>query len=341
MPSLEKTPSKILIIIIKGIGDVILTEPCAQVVKHNYPKAQLDFLVNKDGAPVLANNPYIDHVITYDRKHPVKELFRIRARKYDWVVDLSVNNPRPAMITAFCGAPVRAGARRCGHSFYAYNVKFPNNHLYESDYKLACLKHLGLTWPDEHAPLAKYYMTPQEMAFRDQTYNDLGVKDGEMIMGFYPTPRYETRRWPAGQYRETAKLLYEKYKARIFVFYGPGEEDLAKAVTHDMPSYIQLAPAAKNLGDVMALLSRLSIFIASCGGTKHMALAAGVPTVTVHTVNHADVWTPLFDPKHRAVSADVPCSPCFRGKIGCDKNLECMSNVTPQAVFEEAKKILG
>jgi ADP-heptose:LPS heptosyltransferase len=92
----------------------------------------------------------------------------------------------------------------------------------------------------------------------------------------------------------------------------------------------------------MALLGRLEVLIASCGGTKHMALAAGTPTVTTHTVNYAHDWTPSFDPRHIAVSTqNTPCSPCFRRECNNKQPLICMADISPRRVFEAAQKILG
>ncbi|MDR1123490.1 MAG: glycosyltransferase family 9 protein [Elusimicrobiota bacterium] len=334
-------PSKILIVIIKDIGDVLLSAPCAEIIKKNFPSARVDYLAEARCAPVLQNNPFIDNIVIYDHKKPLKMICRIRAAGYDWVIDL-LRNPRSSLLTALSGAKVRAGDMRNKHSFYAYNYRLqtPPEDLYGPDYKLHLLRQLGLKWDGAHAPLAKYYLTKDQLRERDKSWLAAGVKPDEKIIGFYPTPRMETRRWPAKNFRELAQMLHEQYSLKIFVFYGPGEEDLAQAVVRDMPPYIQLAPEAKDLGALMALLGRLEVLIASCGGTKHMALAAGAATVTTHTANRAQNWTPVFDPRHIAVSAqNTPCSPCFRHE--CNNNFICMDDVSPRRVFEAAQKILG
>ena len=61
-----KTPNKILLIMIKDMGDVILTGPMAEVLKYNFPKAQVDILTSPVCAPVLEHAPFVDNIILYD-----------------------------------------------------------------------------------------------------------------------------------------------------------------------------------------------------------------------------------------------------------------------------------
>lgn len=332
-------PSKILIVIIKDIGDVMLTEPCAQILKQNFPHAQVDILADARCAPVLEHNPFIDNIVIYDKNQAFKAILNVRKQKYDWVIDF-LANPRSAMLTAFSGAKIKAGKASNKHSFYAYNFKFknPGEYLYNPDEKLYFLTQLGVVWPSKYAPLPKYYLTKEQQDFRDKTYADIGINKEELLIGFNTTPRMSSRRWPAKQFKALAQMIYDKYKAKILVFYGPGEKQQAMETTDDMPPYIQLAPETKNLEQAFALLSRANILIAPCGGMKHMALAAGVPTVTLYTFSRAESWTPHNQPLHIAVKTTVPCSPCFCHE--CPKNLECMQDITPQKVFKEVQKIL-
>lgn len=101
---------------IKDMGDVLLTGPMAEVLKYNFPKAQVDILVSPVCAPVLKNAPYIDNLIIYDKTKAFKEILKVRALKYDWVIDF-LNNPRSAMICALSGAKLKAGLQQISTNF--------------------------------------------------------------------------------------------------------------------------------------------------------------------------------------------------------------------------------
>lgn len=334
-----KTPNKILLVMIKDMGDVILTTPMAEVLKHNYPKAQVDILVLNSLTDVVKNSPYIDNIITYDKKQAFKEILKIRSLKYDWVIDF-LNNPRSAMVCALSGAKLKAGLETNAHKFYAYNfyLKRPDVNTYSCDFKLEMLKQLGIKWKDEHAPLPIYKLTKEQEEKSLQIYKELNILPTEKLIGFYATPKGEGRKWSIENFQKTAELLHQKYNAKIMIVCAPWEKDYALKIKQNSP-WIFLSPSTEKIEDMYPILKRLNLLISCCGGTKHLALSIGVPTINLHFINDAKEWSPVFDKKHISIQAHASCSPCR--KDTCDKNYICKNSITPQEVFEAAQKILG
>ena len=58
---------KILLLKFRNIGDVLLTTPLINKLRHHYPNAQIDFCVNKETEAILTLNPNLNKIITYDR----------------------------------------------------------------------------------------------------------------------------------------------------------------------------------------------------------------------------------------------------------------------------------
>ena len=333
-----KTPNKILLVIIKDMGDVVLTTPMAEILKYNFPKAQVDILVSPLCAPVVKNTPYIDNIILYNKKQAFREILKVRALKYDWVLDF-LNNPRSAMICAFSGAQIKAGLETNAHKFYAYNFIFKRpTHPYACDYKLDMLKQLGIKWPHAHAPLPVYKLTQEQETKSLAIYKELKVLPEEKLIGFYATPKGEGRKWTVENFQKTAELLHQKYKCKIMLLFAPWEKDYALKIKQDKP-WIILNPASQDIQDMYPILKRLNLLISCCGGTKHLALSLGVPIVALHFINDAVAWTPTFAPNNIALQAKAACSPCR--KDTCGKNYLCKNTLTPQEVFEAAQKILG
>ncbi len=334
-----KTPNKILLVIIKDMGDVILTTPMAEVLKYNFPKAQVDILVLNSLTDVVKQVPFIDNIITYDKKKSFKEILKIRALKYDWVIDF-LSNPRSAMICALSGAKLKAGLETNAHKFYAYNfiLKKPQNNTYSCDFKLEMLKQLGVKWKDEHAPLPVYKLTKEQEEKSLEIYKKLNILPTEKLIGFYATPKGEGRKWSIENFQKTAELLHQKYNAKIMLLCAPWEKDYALKIKQNKP-YIFLNPSTEKIEDMYPILKRLNLLISCCGGTKHLALSVGVPIIALHFINEAREWTPVFDKKHIGLQAHAPCSPCR--KDTCNKNYICKNSITPQEVFEAAQKILG
>ena len=108
-------PKKILIIQLKRAGDVILTTPIAELLKRRWPQARVDFLVEKAFAPLLENNPAIDVIQIYDKNHVMQTLKRIRAERYDQILDFQ-SSPRSAIVVLASGARATTTAiRRKAH----------------------------------------------------------------------------------------------------------------------------------------------------------------------------------------------------------------------------------
>lgn len=81
----------ILIIQTAFLGDVILVTPLIRATHLLFPEARIDVLVIPETAPVLANNPYIRRVLTFDKRGNkalafIKTLREIHRSRYDLAV---------------------------------------------------------------------------------------------------------------------------------------------------------------------------------------------------------------------------------------------------------------
>lgn len=332
-----KQPKKILLLIIKDIGDVMLTTPLAEVLHANFPNAQIDILATSLCAESARHNPFINNIVLYDKKAPVKMLWKVRARKYDWIIDF-LSNPRSAMICALSGATLRAGNEKNHHGFYSYNFKFkyPKGEIYNPDLKLGFLRQLGIKW-EGHAPLAKYYFTPEQLIKVDEIFISSGLNPKDTFFAFSPFSRNPFRCWALKNYKILAEKIHQTYpNAKILVISAPNEETALKDFMKDMPPYVLAAPKTETLETLLLVLSRVKVLVTSCGGTKHLALASGCATVTIHTINFATSWTPTHSPRHIGLQAPLKCSPCFGG---CENPI-CQTSITPETVFTAFEKVL-
>ena len=65
---MKLTPKKILVIDLAFIGDVILATPTMRAVKEAWPEAEVTMLTVPLTEPVAAMNPFVDHVLTSDKR---------------------------------------------------------------------------------------------------------------------------------------------------------------------------------------------------------------------------------------------------------------------------------
>ena len=341
-------PSRILVVMLRRIGDVVLTTPAVRALRKLYPEAELDFLVEPPCGEILEGNPDISRVLLCERRRgPAglaahwRSIRAVRSGNYDWVIDY-MGNPRSAIITALSGAAVRAGPSHVFHR-WAYNRALDQSEavFYGAREKIRVLRSLGLD-PDEDDYLPRLDIAPESGERARRALEELGWTGSPGIIGLVPASRKITRRWPARHFMKLGRLLRDRYweGARILVFWGPGEEPLAREIVQGIGQDAASAPATASLRDLAALLKECRLVITNCNGPKHIAVAAGVPTLTIHGSSDPRSWNPPSDPRFGVVRREeLFCIGCRRND--CPYDLECLKDLAPEIVARRAAEMLN
>ncbi len=321
-------PRSILVIQLHRLGDVILTMPALEALKKRYPNAKLDFLVESPGAEAVAGHPAIDQVLVYDAQNPweaLKWVCKIRSRRYDWVIDF-LANPRTALLTTLSGAQVKAGPAHVARR-WAYNRRMLQSPqaCYAALEKVRWLSILGIT-PEDAPELPRIMLAARPAKL-------------ENVVGLVPPSRKETRRWPAPSYARLGRLLRDKHGCTLKVFWGPGERDLADEVVRGIGKGAFAIGETRDISDLARELASCRVVVGNCAGPKHVALALGVPTVTIHGSSDPVSWTPVH-PDHRFVRLDeLHCIGCRLND--CPYNLECMRQLPAERVLPAVEQLLA
>ncbi len=328
---MDINPGSILVIQLRQIGDVLLTTPAAEVLKTNFPEARLDFLTEPPADQVLKGNPFIDNVLVYDRRSPLKWLLKVRAAKYSLVADF-MSNPRSALLAWFSGAPVTAGPSHTA-SAWAYNRKFVSEtgtEPYAAFQKVDFLAGLGLK--KVFYPYPRIYPAPEDEAWAGSALAGLALKK-KNTLAFSPASRRVTRQWPAEHYARLAAEAAGKLDVNVLLLWGPGEKALAEkiAALSGSPD-VKPAPETATLRRLSALLKKTALLVSNCSGTKHVAQASGVPTLGIYGSSRPENWTPPADPDHQVVRNEtLACIGCRRNDCGI--GVKCLRELSPDAVF--------
>ena len=321
-------PRSILVIQLRRLGDVILTTPALSALKKRYPSTKLDFLVEAPGAEAVAGHPAIDEILVYDAGGALDALRwarKIRERRYDWVVDF-LANPRTALLTALSGAKLKAGPAHVARR-WAYNhlmIQSPQT-CYAALEKVRWLSGLGVV-PSDAPELPSLMLARRPLHI-------------ENVVGLVPPSRKESRRWPAPSYARLGRLLRDKHGCALKIFWGPGEKALADEVVRGIGVGASAIPETRTIGDLARELASCRVVVGNCAGPKHVALALGVPTVTIHGSSDPASWTPIH-PDHRFVRLDeLHCIGCRTND--CPYNLECMRQLPPERVLPAVEELLA
>src|SRR5487761_2127293 len=91
---------RVLVTKLRHHGDVLLTSPVLSVLKQAAPRAEIDALVYRETAPMLANHPAIARIHAIDREWKRRGVAvqlpeegrprrALRARRYDLLIHLT------------------------------------------------------------------------------------------------------------------------------------------------------------------------------------------------------------------------------------------------------------
>ena len=319
---------KILVIQLRRIGDVLLTTPAVRALKKTFPDAEIDFLTEPPCHEVLWQNPDIQEILVYEKRRKLNWFLNLRKRNYDCVIDF-LGTPTTMLLTAFSGAPLRAGPGGVFWKFGYNRLMNSTGKLYAPAEKTAMLGFLGVK-PDSTLPVLK--LKDEDVAWAKSFA--AGFAPSGRLIAFAPASRKITRQYPWWLYARLARLVTRDDWARVVILWGPGEKETARKIAEASGGRTALAPETGTLGKLAALISRADFLITNCNGPKHIAVAVGTPTLTIYGSSPPSVWNPPDDGNHRVIRLEsLKCIGC--GLAECPEHLECLMNLPPEEIHKE------
>lgn len=336
---------KFLIIRFSSIGDVILTTPLIRCLRAAYPESQIDFLVKKEFAIVLSQNPHINSIITFDKKAGKGELSKIRnlirMNGYTHILDIQ-KNLRSIYISAGSGAKVSSFSKK----------------LFARD----MLIRFNINIYKEIKPVYLRYF--ESVANLGVTYDNCGtevfpsISESEKITGILaqnnylpqfpllviaPGAQWENKRWPVERFAAAAETFCEQTGAKTILIGGSGDIEICNSVQSLMKSTVLNLAGKLSLMGSAALLGKASMVFTNDTGMLHMAQAMKAPVVAVYGPTTRELGFFPIPENSRVAETDVSCRPCTqKGLHYCPKtHFRCMNDIKPAKVSDLAMELIS
>ncbi len=275
----------ILIIVFKGIGDVILTTPLLRALKTGMPDSRLYFLTRRPSLKVLKHNPRLDGVFCREDG----PLSAIRAAGIDISLDF-MRSSSSGFYALFSGAKKRLAFKYpAGRIFHnVLPAKKPGGGYTVFD-RLELLEPLGIP---QAGPQPELLFGPENAARAEAFLSGAGVGPGAFTVTLDVTSPREHRRWAPENFALLADRLASEYGAKVVFLWGPGELDYVKAAISGAKEKHLLCPDF-DLLDLAALMKRSGLHVGTSSGPMHVAVSQGLPTFTVYSPQNSPVsWSP-------------------------------------------------
>ncbi len=327
---------KILLIKLRGIGDVILSTIVLENLKRNFPNASIDFLTEKPSEQLLDLMDEIDNVHLFSEKNLVgklKLIYKIRKEKYDLIFDFYAN-PFTAQIVFLSGAKYRAGFPYRGRK-YAYNLFGPEERgiIHAADLHLEFLKELGLSVTSSNLKLD---LDNESNSFAQQFFND-SFSQKDFVIGISPSGGWQSKKCDPIKFAEIADAAAQKYNAKIIIVWGPDDEKETDEIIQLMKAHVVKAPPT-NIKQMASLISLCKLLIANDSGPMHISTAIGTPTLSLHGPTDPKLQGP-YGSKHEWINkSDLHCIIC--NKLECPYNHECFLELDVDDVLLKVDRLI-
>lgn len=322
---------KILCIKPRGIGDIVLSTIILENLKNYFINATIDYLTEDFAKEALSNNPFINKVISFNKKDFfLKVALKIRKEKYDIVFDLW-SNPKTAQITFFSGIKYRVGYAYRGRS-YAYNIKATasrGGERHSAEHNLEILKPLNIPIISKNI----HYYCKKENHENAKLFLMQNNFAGKNIIGIIPSGGWESKRCPKEKWVEICEQLLKNFNVNIFILWGPGDEEDANFIKRNITERIMLIPET-SIDEMSGYIKICSIIIANDSGPMHISAAMKIPTIGLFGPTNPKVHGP-YGKNCFTISSDVDCIACNLMK--CEKGKICFKEINTNEIISICK----
>lgn len=358
--SLEPNPSRILVIAMRYLGDVLLTTPLLHSLKQAYPDARIDVLVYGNTTGMFEGNPDIHRIITTSNRPKIADYWRLFYqifRRYDLAIATQTGD-RPFLYTLLAAplriavVPIKSTKGHWKRFFVQHWTEFNGNthtvlqHLKLLD-ALNTKKHFALIPPQ--------YSDIQQLV---KQYPFIASNNDYVVL--HPHPQWTYKQWTVDAWVEVGHYLHE-LGLTLVLSCGPAQQELDYVATiqRQLPDGTINLAGQVSLAQLATIIAQAKLYIGPDTGITHLAAATGVPVIALYGPTNPVRWAPFpygyqananpFNKKGDQQVGNVylmqgygDCVPC--GLEGCKRHRlshsDCLNSLSAERIQTIALSIL-
>jgi ADP-heptose:LPS heptosyltransferase len=313
-------PKKILAVKLRALGDTVLMTAPLLELRSAYPNAEIHVVVTKNWESLLRNHPAVDKIWFYERhkeatsraKNIAKLALRLRKEKFD----VAVNFHASPSSSALCYA---VGAKTRSIHFHGHkdknrysNVIIPGKGILKPaiERDMDTIRALDLQIPEGKLP--KIFLTEEEITQARRRLQQLDLKGPILCIGIGASR--DTKMWPLDRFASIAVRWVDQTKGSVIVLNGKDETHLSqKFFSHVDDKVVRWYSDPKRRSEVResiqnkteielrlmsAIFSLSRAYLGNDSGPKHIAVASGLPTLTLFGPEDPFEWHPYPKESH-------------------------------------------
>lgn len=339
---------KILVIVLRRIGDVLLTTPLIASLRRTFPHASIDVLVFEDTAGILAGNPDLDGIVTMPVRPSAAQSLRLAVRlwrRYDLAVSTQCGD-RPTVFAILAG-------RRC----IAPVESTFNGRLKRRFLDCSAPYDTGAHRVEEILRLADLIGVARMTCVVGPSPRDTDIPRADYAV-IHAAPMFRYKQWTRAGWRALAAWLVGR-GLTVIASGGPAEAErrYLDDVWDGVP--VERRDGRLDWRQLAGLLGKARLYVGPDTSVTHLAAAAGCRTVAIYGPTDPRLWGPwpagglseMWQASGNLqrrenvwlVQNPLPCVPCQLE--GCERRLEsyscCLDELPAEQVIAAADQALA
>lgn len=315
--------NKILVIRFSSIGDIVLTTPIIRCLKQKYPNAEIHFLVKKQFAPTIEENPNISkiHTYNYDLSNVLREL---KSENFNHIVDLQ-RSIRSKLVLLALHKPFSFFPKLNYLKWLLVNFKIdklPDIHIVTRYFE--AVKHMGVV---NDGKGLDYYIPENQEISSDDLPEGFWNRYAVLVVG----GSFSTKQIPVKKALEICKIMNQP----IVIAGGKNDWQIGNEISSLSKELIFNACGKFSLHQSASLIKHAQYVITSDTGLMHIAAAFHKPIISLwgNTVPKFGMYAYMPETPERSMILEVQnlkCRPCSKlGFKKCPKkHFRCMNDIS-------------
>jgi ADP-heptose:LPS heptosyltransferase len=336
----EPIGTKILIINLDAMGNVLVTTALLPALKRKYPESTIYWITLKNAAPLLQENPLIDRVYLWE----AESWLILGQMSFDLVLNVDKSQRSCALTMS-----LRCAERR-GFGLNEDGTIIPLNPGAIENYQLGLDDHLKFHVNQKTVPQLQceqfglefkrddyiLVLTPEEKAFCEDYKHQNGLADGSPVVGFNTgcSELYPNKKMTVDQHVELITQLTEAGGLKLVLLGGPEDTVRNAEIARRVGNRVVSTPTTEGVRRGLCYINVCDIVISGDSFGMHAAIGLKKEIVVWFGVS---CWTEidLFDRGIKLIPEGLACSPCW--KRVCPFNLECIERIDLSAIVHRVK----
>ncbi|MDZ4676641.1 MAG: glycosyltransferase family 9 protein [Oligoflexia bacterium] len=334
---MSTTTEKILIIRLSSIGDIIQCSAIPRHLRKKFPRAEIHWLVRSDNRELVAYNPYVSRVISFERALGFKGWLAqskiLADAGYTHVYDAH-NNLRSHILSFYLRPKFflrRSKSRIKRFLLFVFKINLFGKRYRAVDSYLSPLARWGIMIDDKGPEL---HLAPGILTKVKQQI----AWEGKPWIAIAPATAWAKKTWPLDYWKVVVTKILKLTDYNVLILGGP-KDGFCKDLIINQQRVLSLQ-GKLTLLESAAAVSLCHTLVAADTGILHMAECLQKNVVGILGP------TPFGHPYRKtskALQTQLWCQPCSKDGSGPCVNptyQKCMKLITPEMVLEELKTIL-